>query len=81
MSEITVVQVPSLWTVKIPNGPWLNLAHARKMTMWKDSSQTVARIFWFDSGYDTFSGYKAEALISAWEQAHALQYDVDCEDS
>ena len=77
MSEITVVRVPSVWSCKLSRGLWLNLAHARKLSVSTYNNSLTARIFWADGKYDTFGEKDAQTLIDAWERAHNMQRDIN----
>ena len=77
MSEVTVVRVPSIWSCKVSNGLWVNLAHARKLSLTTRNGVQVARIFWDDGKYDTFTQEQATALLEAWERAHNMQRDIN----
>ncbi len=65
-----IIQVPSVFTCKLPGGEWLNLAQIRSLEI-EDNPLTVL-VTWSSGGHQVYRGVQAFALIEAWAEAKGV---------
>lgn len=64
------IKVPSVYSVKIPGGEWLNLALIRRLQF--ESSPATVHITWENGDTGVYYGDKAIAIIEAWGETHVI---------
>lgn len=64
-----IIQVPSVFLIKIPGGEWLNLALIRTLEF--GPSEEVC-ITWACGERQIYSGPKAIAILNAWQEAKCI---------
>lgn len=64
-----IVSIPSIYSLKLPNGEWLNLALVRRLQF--ESEPPVAILTWSNGDSQLYNGDQALAIVQAWEEASA----------
>lgn len=64
-----IIKVPSVFSLKLPDGEWLNLALVRRLQF--ELQPPVAIITWSNGDFQVYNGDQALAIVEAWEQATA----------
>ena len=62
-----IIKVPSVFSVKLPGGEWLNLALIRRLELKSDPFALV--VTWENGDNQEYRGDKALAILEAWEEA------------
>lgn len=65
-----IIQVPSVFSCKLPDGEWLNLALIRQLELKSDPLRIT--ITWANGDVQEFKGSKAIAILQAWEEAEGI---------
>ena len=60
-----IIQVPSVFTCKLPGGRWLNLAQARSI----QEEPTMVLVTWSNGNQEIFRGHQARAILEALASA------------
>lgn len=63
----TIIKVPSVYTVKLPQGEWINLALVRRCQVELDPVPVVV-LTWENGQTQVLRGEKAIALLEALEE-------------
>lgn len=66
-----IIKVPSVFSCKLPNGEWLNLALIRRLQLELDPSPILV-LTWENGDSQTYRGDKALAIVEAWEEAQTI---------
>lgn len=64
-----IIQVPSVFLIKIPGGEWLNLALIRSLEF-KPCEEIC--ITWAGGDRQIYSGPKALAILNAWQEVKCI---------
>ena len=62
-----IIKVPSVYSCKLPNGEWLNLALVRRLQF--ESDPAVAIVTWANGDSQVYNDDQALAIFQAWEEA------------
>lgn len=65
-----IIQVPSVFSCKLPGGEWLNLALIRRLQL--KSNPFAVAVTWTNGDICEYRGDKAVALLDAWEEARCI---------
>ena len=65
-----IIQVPSVFTCKLPGGEWLNLAQIRSIQI--EDSPLLVRVVWANGDNSFYRGKYAVALLEAWGEAKGV---------
>lgn len=65
-----IIQVPSVFSCKLPGGEWLNLALIRRLQL--KSDPFAIAVTWANGDSQEYRGDKAVALLNAWEEARTI---------
>lgn len=60
------IKVPSVYSVKLPGGEWLNLAQMRQIKPGDAEGKLV--VIWDTGEFDIYIGAKAEAILEAMSE-------------
>jgi hypothetical protein len=63
-----IIQVPSTYPIKLPQGEWINLASFRRVEIIDD--KPVICIIWDNNDDSIYQGEQAQAILEALEVAH-----------
>jgi hypothetical protein len=66
----TIIKVPSVFSVKLPGGEWLNLALIRRL-QFQDQPPT-AHITWENGDTNVYHHEKALAIAEAWSETQVI---------
>lgn len=64
--SLVFINSPSIYSCKLPNGTWLNLSLAYQLEIEEDS----IILHWVNKETSVYQGEQAQAVITAWEEAH-----------
>jgi hypothetical protein len=67
----TIIKVPAVFSCKLPNQKWLNLARVRTLE-YEENERPLVRVTWDNGDRQFYAGEEATALLAAWEEAHKL---------
>lgn len=62
-----IISIPSIYSLKLPNGEWLNLALVRRLQF--ESDPPVAIVTWANGDSQVYNDDQALAIAQAWEEA------------
>ena len=65
-----IIQVPSIYALKLSGGEWLNLARIRRLQA--DFNTPAVEIIWDNGDRQVYSGDKALAIIMAWSESTVI---------
>jgi hypothetical protein len=66
-----IIKVTCVFSCKLPNGEWLNLALIRRLQLELDPSPILV-LTWENGDSQTYRGDKALAIVEAWEEAQTI---------
>lgn len=67
-----IINSPSLYTIKLPNQSWVNLALIRQIQYNDLGYIAIALVTWSNGERQTFHRDDAKALINGWNEAIKL---------
>lgn len=70
-----IIQVPSVFSCKLPGGEWLNLALIRRLQL--KSDPFAVAVTWANGDSQEYRGDKAAALLEAWEEAKSIDKSAE----
>lgn len=65
-----IIQVPSVFTCKLPGGEWLNLAQIRALQI--EETPLLVMVIWTNGDHSFYRGVSARALLEAWAEAKGV---------
>lgn len=70
-----IIKVPSVYSVKLPGGEWLNLALIRRLQF--EESPPTAYVTWENGESNVYHHEKALALVEAWSETSVIDKSHD----
>ncbi len=65
-----IIQVPSVFTCKLPGGEWLNLAQIRSIQT--EEYPLLIAVIWANGDRSFYRNHQANALLEAWAEAKGV---------
>lgn len=65
-----IIQVPSVFTCKLPGGEWLNLAQVRSIQI--ENTPLLVMVIWSNGDRSFYRHLQAKALLEAWAEAKGV---------
>lgn len=71
-----IISSPVLFSLKLPNSGWLNLALIRQLEEGTINGRTFCRVTWHGGEVQNFHGDDALAILMTWKDATKKYYRV-----
>lgn len=65
-----IIKVPSVYSVKLPGGEWLNLALIRRLQF--QESPPCTHVTWENGDTNVYHQEKALAIVEAWSETQVI---------